>query len=242
MKGLSNKIKARAELASWPQFAGSFQEEEAKVEEGKQKQKEWPKTGKEEERANKARQRAKLKKKQPTERPAKKEAEAAKKKRAQTASRWEKLSPSQQEAEKAKRKVARQKAKSKKMENERQLKWKALTTYSMVISLEGLHSMAKRQRSMASQKEVVQGGRKCEVAWSRIKEGCWNIELLAQEEVVEDQWYGEEYFWGGKALEELQNGQKEKKRKTQRKKQLPHEWVSTGPGKALVFENISFVV
>ena len=225
MTGPSNKIKARAELASWPQFAGSFQEEEAKAEEGKQKQKEWPKGGNEEERATKARQRAKLKKKQPTKHQAKKEAEAAKKKqarqaetkedkdarlekvRAQKASRWEKLSPSQQEAEKAKRKAARQKAKSKKIEKERQLKWKTFTTYSMVISLEGLHSMAKRQTSMASQKEVVQGGRKWEVAWSRIKEGCWNIELPAQEEVVEDQWYGEEYFWGGKALKELQNGQ-----------------------------------
>ena len=27
------------------------------------------------------------------------------------------------------------------------------------------------------------------------------------EEVFQDQWYGEEYFWGGKTLEELQNGQ-----------------------------------
>ena len=34
MSGLGNIVRARAELASWPQFEGHFREEEAKVEEG----------------------------------------------------------------------------------------------------------------------------------------------------------------------------------------------------------------
>ena len=49
MSGLRNPVRARAELASWPQFEGHFQEEEAQVEEGKEarkakaKAKVWPK-------------------------------------------------------------------------------------------------------------------------------------------------------------------------------------------------------
>ena len=82
MKGFINRTRARAESASWPQFAGIFQEEKAKVEEGKQKKKEWPKRGKEGERAKKARQRAKLKKKQPAKHQAKQAAEASKKEKA----------------------------------------------------------------------------------------------------------------------------------------------------------------
>ena len=34
MAGLGNMVRARAELASWPQFAGHFEAEEAMVEEG----------------------------------------------------------------------------------------------------------------------------------------------------------------------------------------------------------------
>ena len=51
--GLGNIVRARAELASWPQFDGHFQEEEAQVDGGKEarkaKAKVWPKSTPEQE-------------------------------------------------------------------------------------------------------------------------------------------------------------------------------------------------
>ena len=104
----------------------------------------------------------------------------------QKANRWQKLTPRQQEAEKAKKKTARQTAKSKKAEKMRQLKWKALTNYSMVLDLEGLHNMAKRQRSTEG------GGPRGQEMGSGLGQ---------------NQGRCQEYFWGGKSLEEVQNGQ-----------------------------------
>ena len=79
MKGFEKRKKATAELASWPQCAGSFQEEEAGGE----------KSGPREARRRKGPRRpdkwAKLKKKEPTKDQAKKEVEAAEKKKARQA-------------------------------------------------------------------------------------------------------------------------------------------------------------
>ena len=60
------------------------------------------------------------------------------------------------------------------MEKGRQLKWKVLP----LIELEGLHSMANKQKVMVSLKEGLQGGRRWEVACSRIVKGGWKKSCL----------------------------------------------------------------
>ncbi|CAE7286628.1 unnamed protein product [Symbiodinium sp. KB8] len=183
MAGLSNLVRARAEVASWPQFQGHFEAEEARVEEGKAarktkaKAKVWPKRTPEEEAEKKKRQRAKRAVKWPAEVAAKKEEEARKRREAREAETEEE------------RKSRLEKAKRKRAE-----KWEAMNPYE--------------KARLATLREGTRGGRRWEVAWRRIADGRWNMDgpLAPEEEEVEQNWCGEEFWWGERTLEEAQEG------------------------------------
>ena len=230
MAGLGNMVRARAELASWPQFAGHFEAEEAMVEEGKTarkaeaKAKAWPKRTPEEEAEKKRRQRAKRAVKWPAEVAAEKEEAARKRREARAAEtveqrdtrletrrrkkaeRWAAMNPYQKAAVQEGKAAARRRWKKGVVVKARQRRWQELTEHSAVVELGALHTMAARQARLATLREGTRGGRRWEVAWRRMVDGRWNMShpLAPKEEEVEQNWCGEEYWWGQRTLEEAQ--------------------------------------
>ena len=240
MAGLGNMVRARAELASWPQFAGHFEAEEAMVEEGKTarkakakakaeakakaKAKAWPKRTPEEEAEKKRRQRAKRAVKWPAEVAAEKEEAARKRREARAAEtveqrdtrletrrrkkaeRWAAMNPCQKAAVQEGKAAARRRWKKGVVVKARQRRWQELTEHSAVVELGALHTMAARQARLATLREGTRGGRRWEVAWRRMVDGRWNMShpLAPEEEEVEQNWCGEEYWWGQRTLEEAQ--------------------------------------
>ena len=189
-------VRARAELASWPQFAGHFEAEEAMVEEGKTarkakakaeaKAKAWPKRTPEEEAEKKRRQRAKRAVKWPAEVAAEKEEAARKRREARAAEtveqrdtrletrrrkkaeRWVAMNPYQKAAVQEGKAAARRRWKKGVVVKARQRRWQELTEHSAVVELGALHTMAARQARLATLREGTRGGRRWEVAWRRM--------------------------------------------------------------------------
>ncbi|OLP52451.1 hypothetical protein AK812_SmicGene48636, partial [Symbiodinium microadriaticum] len=149
MAGLSNLVRARAEVASWPQFQGHFEAEEARVEEGKAarktkaKAKVWPKRTPEEEAEKKKRQRAKRAVKWPAEVAAKKEEEARKRREAREAETEEE------------RKSRLEKAKRKRAE-----KWEAMNPYEKAAVQEGKAEARRRWKKAVVEKARREGWQK----------------------------------------------------------------------------------
>ena len=161
MAGLGNMVRARAELASWPQFAGHFEAEEAMVEEGKTARKAkakaeakaqaWPKRTPEEEAEKKRRQRAKRAVKWPAEVAAEKEEAARKRREARAAEtveqrdtrletrrrkkaeRWVAMNPYQKAAVQEGKAAARRRWKKGVVVKARQRRWQELTEHSAVV-------------------------------------------------------------------------------------------------------------
>ena len=156
-------VRARAELASWPQFAGHFEAEEAMVEEGKTARKAkakakaeakaqaWPKRTPEEEAEKKRRQRAKRAVKWPAEVAAEKEEAARKRREARAAEtveqrdtrletrrrkkaeRWVAMNPYQKAAVQEGKAAARRRWKKGVVVKARQRRWQELTEHSAVV-------------------------------------------------------------------------------------------------------------
>ena len=196
----------------------------------KAKAKVWPKRTPEEEAEKKKRQRAKRAVKWPAEVAAKKEEEARKRREAREAEteeerksrlekakrkraeKWEAMNPYEKAAVKEGKAEARRRWKKAVVEKARwegwQKRWQELTAHSAVVELRALHTMTARQARLATLREGTRGGRRWEVAWRRIADGRWNMDgpLAPEEEEVEQNWCGEEFWWGERTLEEAQEG------------------------------------
>ena len=255
MAGLGNMVRARAELASWPQFAGHFEAEEAMVEEGKTARKAkakakaeakaqaWPKRTPEEEAEKKRRQRAKRAVKWPAEVAAEKEEAARKRREARAAEtveqrdtrletrrrkkaeRWVAMNPYQKAAVQEGKAAARRRWKKGVVVKARQRRWQELTEHSAVVELGALHTMAARQARLATLREGRK--RRSAVGGGLEADGGWAVEHVPPT--------GTRGRGGGTELVRRNTGGHGWVNPGDKEVQVPHEWVNPGPGGAPVF-------